>query len=59
MGREEHIVIFATGGLVDMNNLVGQRGVQPVHNFTLPGWLNYCRQNYDVDNGMFFFCKFR
>jgi hypothetical protein len=46
-------------GTVSLDNLVAQRGVQPIQAMPDPNaFVNYCGQHYDLQNGLFFFCKF-
>lgn len=46
-------------GTASLDNLVAQRGVQPIQEMPdLNAFVNYCGQHYDLQNGLFFFCRF-
>ncbi|WKB52753.1 hypothetical protein [Eleftheria terrae] len=45
------------GGQVSLDNMTGQRGVQPIDTYqTLAEFVDYCHANYG--QGLFFFCRF-
>jgi len=46
-------------GKPSLDNFRGQRGAQPVRELQdLGQFVDYCNQHYDIQNGLFFFCRF-
>lgn len=54
-------IVFSPGpgGTPSLQEVAGQRGVQPVRAMQdRNAFINYCDKNYSLQDGFFFFCKF-